>query len=508
VLHLKSTVRVVALAGMVAGCSVGPDYHTPKSDLPTAFGAAFGIPGGQQPQPAFAGESRWWESFKDPELTSLVQRAIAQNLDLQIAVARLEAAQAAESVVIGVALPELGAGAAAGIGTGSDLTRGRLAPGLVSADNRNGSRITQLIGFDAGWELDLFGQIRREIEAAKYDKQAALEARSDVLISVISDVVRAYFDLRGFQMRLAALNQSVSTAQQSLAFVQSRFNIGITNQLDVALAQRQLATLQAQVGPLTSQISAARYSIATLIGQYPEIMDQELATPAMIPALPASVGVGLPIELLNRRPDIRQAERQLAASTARIGVATGNLFPHVSLTAGVGLQGPRGPSSSANNLIWSAGPAGVLSLLDFGTLDAEVEIADFTSKQYLLKYKQTILQAVQQIDAAIEDYSEEQNSLKNLEEALAASQLALSLASERYDRGLTDFLNVLDAEREEYLLEDQYASEQRAAGDALVGLYRGLGGGWEDYQSLPSIPQPQPAVIAAFRRLFDPHVGN
>jgi len=494
-----------ALAGLIAGCTVGPNYQTPKSDLPAQFAAV--APSAEKSDATGTAPipTRWWEIFRDPELGSLVTRAIASNLDLQIAVARIQAAEAAESVVIGTSLPSAGAAAGGGLGTGGNLTRNPFLPSPIqNATTANGGRIAQVIGFDAGWELDLFGRFRREIEAAKYDEQAAVEARNDVLVTVVANVARAYFDLRGFQMRLAVLNQNVSTAQQSLNFVQSRFNIGITNELDVTLAQRELATLQAQIGPLVSQLDAAQYSIATLLGVYPETLAGELSTPATIPALPPAVGAGLPVQLLERRPDIREAESRLAASTARIGVATANLFPRVDLTGAVGLQGLVRHPTATPNPIWAVGPAAEWALLDFGTLDAQVEVADYTQKQFLLSYKQNILQAVQQVDASVQDYSADQGSLRSLETALAAAQRALMLATERYDRGLTDFLNVLDAQRQEYQLEDQYALEQQAAADALVNLYRALGGGWEDYQAIPAIPLPQPAILAAFRRLMNP----
>jgi len=485
-----------SLLGMLGGCTVGPDYHAPKPDLPSSFVAA-------PDKAAAVDETRWWESFHDPELTTLVEQAIAGNLDLKIALARLQEAETNEAVVVGTSLPTVGASGAAGAGNGSDLTRGRLAPALSSADNRDGEQVTQAVGFDAGWEIDLFGKLRREIEAAGDDAQAIAEARNDTLVTLIANVVRAYFDERGLQMRLAVLDRSVATAQQTVDFVQKRFDRGLTNELDVTLAKRELATLTAEVAPMQARIDAARYSIAVLIGRYPEAVDQELAKPGMIPTLPEQVGSGLPVDLLRRRPDIREAERQLAGATARIGVATANLFPHLDVTAAVGWQG-LASATPAGPLIWAAGPAASWSLLDFGTLDGLVDVADLRTREFLLSYKQTVLRAVQQVDTDIDDYTAEQKSLHSLDDALTAGQRSVTLASERYDRGLTDFLNVLDAQRQEYQLEDQYAATQQAAADSLVGLYKGLGGGWEKYQSVPAIRQPQPAVIAAFQRLFEP----
>jgi NodT family efflux transporter outer membrane factor (OMF) lipoprotein len=490
---------VPPILGLVAGCAVGPNYDPPATDAPPAFAAgAAKAPANPPVDPA-----RWWESFNDAELTSLVRRAVAANLDLQVAVARLQEAEANEAGVLGTLLPAADATGAAGSGTGSDLTRGRLEPPLASADNTNGARIKRAGGFAGGMEIDLFGQLRRELEAAKYDAQAAAAARNDVTVTVIAQVAKTYFDMRGLEMRLAALGHDVDAAQQGLKYVQARYDRGLTNELDLTLAQRELATLQVDVAPLAAQIASARYSIAVLVGQYPETIDRELDAPGMIPALPASVGIGLPVELLRRRPDIREAERELAASNARIGVAIGDLFPHIDLTGAVGVQRPSPPGPGLSHEIWAVGPSATWSLLDFGTLDSLVEVADFRHKESLLNYKRTVIEAVQQVDSAAQVYAAEQESLEHLSTALAASQLSVTLATQRYEHGLTDYLNVLDAQRQEFDLESQYAATSQTAADALVALYRGLGGGWEDYQALPPIQQPLPAVVAAFRRVFD-----
>jgi NodT family efflux transporter outer membrane factor (OMF) lipoprotein len=493
-----------ALLGLLGGCTVGPDYQAPKPELPAAFVAQPAADGGKATgagKPAAVDVARWWESFHDPELISLIERAIAGNLDFQIALARLQEAETFEAVVIGTSLPEIGASGAAGTGTGTDLTRGKLAPALGAADNRNGAQVVQAVGFDGGWELDLFGKLRREAEASGYDAEAASEARNETLVTLVADVARAYFDVRGLQMRLAALERSTAAAAQTVDYVQARFDRGLTNELDLTLAKREQASLAAEIAPLRAQVRAATYSIAVLIGAYPEIVDKELAKPALLPSLPAAVDAGLPVDLLRRRPDIRQAERELAGQTARIGVATANLFPAVGVTGAVGWQ-ELSVAKSVSPLIWAAGPQASWSLLDFGTLDALVDIADLRTREALLSYRQTVLRAVQQVDTAVDDYAAEQDSLHNLDDALVASQRSVTLAAQRYDRGLTDFLNVLDAQRQEYQLEDQYAATEQAAADALVGLYKGLGGGWEGQQSTPPIRQPQPAVVAAFTRLF------
>lgn len=491
---------------MLAGCEVGPDYQSPAMPVPARFAAKAPTPAtptGGGDAPAVDLET-WWHSLGDHDLDSLVERAIAANLDIEIALTRLQEARTEEAVVLGLALPVADATAGGGSGTGSDLSRGRVAPPLGSADNRAGLKhVASVVGFDAGWELDLFGKYRREIEAAAYDTEAAAAARNAVLITVVADIVRAYVDLRGLQTQLAVLDRNIDTAQSTLKVVQTRLDRGLTNELDVTLARRQLATLQAEVAPLNGAITAAQDAIAVLIGQFPEDLAQELARPAMIPSLPEIIEPGLPLDLLRRRPDVKEAERQLAGATARIGVATANLFPHLAITGGVGYQSAnfgRLPSQG----IWSAGPSAYWSLLDFGTLDALVDIADLQTHERLVQYKESILFAVQQVDTAIANYAAQQDRLRHLGEALVASQRAVALASQRYDRGLTDFLNLLDAERQEYDLETQYAVANQAAADNFVVLYKGLGGGWEQHQSLPPIRTPQPAVIAAFRRLLSP----
>jgi outer membrane protein TolC len=264
---------------------------------------------------------------------------------------------------------------------------------------------------------------------------------------------------------------------------------------------RELATLEAQAAPLDAQVRSAEYTIATLLGRYPEDLVPELASAGMVPAVPALVDVGVPPELLRRRPDVRQAERELAGATARIGIATAELFPALGVSGAIGFQRQslKGQPVLGEH-IWSLGPGAVWPLLDFGALDAQVEIADLATRAQLVHYKQTIQQAVREVDSSYGLYLAEQQSLGKLGTALLASQRAVTLANERYQRGVTDFLNVVDAERAEYALEEQYAQAQVDAAGAFIALYRSLGGGWENYQSLPPIHRPEPAIIAMFQR--------
>ena len=498
------------LVAALAGCAVGPNYHTPKTPTPDGFAAA-GIAatagdGGNAPGTAAAPVdlAAWWHALKDPELDSLVARAIEGNPDVLIALDRLQAARTYEAAIIGTVLPEAEAAIGGGRGTGSDLTRGRAPSTLRAGDDSAGLKQINVVGgFDALWELDVFGKYRRQIEAARYDTQATLAARNSVLISVIADVARAYVDLRGLQVRASVLGASIDALRESLRIVSIRYERGITNELDVTLATRELATLEAQAAPLDAQVRAAEYTIAVLLGGYPEDMVKELGVTGMVPSVPGAVAVGLPVELLRRRPDIRQAERELAGATARIGVATAELFPSLAISGSVGFQRQQAPGlPTIGAHIYSYGAAAAWPLLDFGQLDAQVEIADLQTRALLVNYKKTIQGAVREVDTNIGRYAAQQVSLGKLETALLASQRAVTLANERYERGLTDFLNVVDAEREEYDIEEQYTGAQVAAAEQFIELYRSLGGGWQNYQALPPIHRPLPAVIAMFQRVL------
>jgi NodT family efflux transporter outer membrane factor (OMF) lipoprotein len=489
-----------AACGVLAACAVGPDYHPPEPPVPGNFTAASSV---KTVSDRPLQTTQWWHTLHDRELDSLVERAIAASPTLEIALDRLQQARAQEIVVVGAALPAAGFTAGGGWGTGSDLARGRASQTLVSAENGAGqAQVVNLTGFDAAWEIDVFGKYRRAIEAARYDVDAAVAARNSVLVSLVADVARAYLDLRALQMQLAVLRKNIEVAQKYVDFVQERFNRGITNELDVTLAQRELAQLQAQVAPLIARIDAARYVIAVLIGEFPEQLGSELKRPAMLPALPGRIRAGLPIGLLQRRPDIAEAERQLASATALIGVATADLFPQVAVTASAGKQ--TGVSPFMISPIWSVGPAIAAPLLDFGRLDAVVERADYRARELLFAYKQTVLNAFREVDTAIDAYAAEQDRLRHLADAVAAAKRAVTLATERFDRGLIDSLNVIDAERQEYVIEQEYVLAQQSAAAQFVMLCKSLGSGWEDYQVFPPIRRPLPAAAAAIRSLLEP----
>ncbi|HEY2587475.1 MAG TPA: efflux transporter outer membrane subunit [Tepidisphaeraceae bacterium] len=508
-MRAKELLFAAATAAALGGCAVGPNYKTPPTPVPDAFDVGPASPATTQPTTAASRPvdiTRWWASLGDPELDSLVDRAVRANLDLKIALARLQQSRAQEYVVTGGTLPLVDFAAGAGRGTGSDSTRSRIPGPLHSAANTSGYKeITEVAGFDATWEIDFFGRFTRETEAARADTQAAYEARNAALITLVSDVARAYVEERAIAQRLAVAQHNLAIQQQSVDLVTARFNQGITNELDVTLAKRELATVQSTIAPLQAGIAQSQRRIAVLLGELPQDLYAELQRETPLPSPPEKFQPGLPIELLRRRPDIRQAERELAASTARIGVATADLFPRVALVASGGFQGQGlGRTPVMYKGIWSFGPSLYWPFLDFGTFDAILERQDFRTQELLYHYQRAVLTAVEEVDDAISNYQAQRDRLDRLNDAVAASAQAVDLATKRYERGLTDFLNVLDAQRQLFELQDQQAVAEESVVVQYIALYKALGGGWERYQQVPEIRHPQPALIAAGRETVKP----
>ena len=470
--------------------------------MPESFETGPSAPAATQPtQPAAfvpVDMTHWWRSLNDPELDSLVTRAIRANLDLKIALERLQEARAEEYVVSGGTMPLVDFAAGAGRGTGSDSTRSRVPGPIHSAANTKGyTEITHVGGFDALWELDLFGRFSRQIEAARADTQTAAEARNSVLITVVADVARAYVSERALQLRLEAARENVQAQEQTVDLVSGRVKQGMNPEYDQVLAQRQLATAQATLAPIEAAIAQAQRRIAVLLGQLPQELYAELSRPGNLPATPPRVRPGMPVELLRRRPDVRQAERELAAATARVGVAAANLFPRVALIGSYGFQGQGlGQTPLLSKEIWSFGPSAYWPLLDFGTLDAVLETQQFRARELLLNYRRTILLAVEEVENAIGNYTAEQDRLDQLNIAVADALRTVQLAQDRYQNGQISLLDVVDAQRQLYLLQDQYAIAQEAVATEYIALYKALGGGWEPYQQVPAIRRPQPAVLA------------
>lgn len=497
-------ISLLGVAVVVTGCAVGPNYVPPDAAMPASFLTQRGRDASLSANSGSTDLTQWWRMLHDRELDSLVARALESNLDLEIALTRVQAARALIVVQANQGLPEVDAGYGAAAGTGTDNTKAVAPAALRAGDNsKNLQSINQVGGLDAGWELDLFGKIQRAVEARSADAEALKDARDWMFAIVAADVARAYLDMRAHQRELVVLSKNIAAARSNLDLAQTRLNRGLTNELDVSLAQRQLATLEADTAPLAAQVDVSRHAIAVLMGYFPEQLAPELARSGPLPALPPRIPLGLPVDLLRRRPDIREAERRLAAANALVGVAIAQLFPTVILIGGGGGQGGVASSPAAVPMTWigAIGPSVTMPVLDFGGLDAQIQIADLQTRGLLAAYKETILTAVQQVDDAVASYHAELTRLGSLDRALEAAVQAAKIASERYDRGLTDFLNVLDAERALYDIEERHVIARQAAAAYFVALCEALGGGWPPDAVIPQLPRPQPALIAASRYL-------
>jgi NodT family efflux transporter outer membrane factor (OMF) lipoprotein len=454
------------------GCAVGPNYQEPKLSTPAGWQEA--------PQPGVdvrpAELARWWTSFNDPLLDSLVERAVASNLDLRIAEARIREARAARALAASGLWPTLGVSAAYSRNRSSEnaFSLGGFAP--------PGGKLEQNLfstGFDAGWEIDIFGGVRRSVEAADAAIDATVESRRDVLVTLLGDVAKSYIDLRGFQRRLAVARANLKAQQDTLELTRIRFQAGLTSDLEVAQAEAQVNTTAAQIPTLESALKAAAYSLDLLLGLSPGALWNELAGEKPIPDLPSEVLVGLPSELLRRRPDIRVAERQLAAATAQVGAAMADLFPKFSLTGAFGLRSVSAADwLTGRSRFWSIGPTVSWPIFDAGRIRANIEIRNAQQEQALVQYQKTVLAAFGEVEKALVNYSREQARRQALLEAVASSRRAVEMANELYVRGLSDFLNVLDTQRSLYAAENDLAQSEAAMASNLVALYKALGGGW------------------------------
>lgn len=493
----------------LSGCAVGPDYLIPRVGAPAMFTTGSIGSSDKTPVSVLQTESpaivRWWALLKDPQLESLIERAIVANPNIAIAADHIRAARANEVAVRGLALPDVGASAGAGRGTGTNSTKSRVSGPLNAATNTSGlDEITHVAGFDAGWEIDLFGKNRRAYEAAQDATDVAIEQRRAALVSVVAEVARAYIATRGIQARIKVSKANIARAQRTLDLMKTRFDRGLTNELDVRLASRQVATLKAGLSPLSADEYAGCARIAVVLGTYSGGICQEMRGVRNIPDTPDHLKTGLPIDVIRRRPDVRAAERQLAVETARIGVAVADLFPHVAITAGGGLEGQGlGVVPVITKSIYSVGPTLYWPLLDFGTLDSLVHMQQLQADAQYLTYKQVVISSIEEANVALARYRAAMATLQSLGNAVQESKGAVDLASERYDRGVTDSLNVLDAERQYDELNLQYAQAKADAATAFVAVYKALGGGWEMFdQDLPA-PRARPAIIAAFEHLHD-----
>jgi multidrug efflux system outer membrane protein len=462
---LVTIALVPCLLALLSGCAVGPDYKMPQMQVPEAFTNQV-----QEGLPTDAVETLWWRGFQDDRLNQLVELALANNHDLRVATARLREARALRSETEFDRYPTVTA-------QGS-YTRQRSSEALTPIGDRDIELYD--IGFDATWELDFFGRVRRSIEASAADEGAAEANRRDVIVSLLAEVARNYAELRGTQNRLAVARRNAENQRQTLDLTIALLEGGRGTELDTSRAEAQLQSTLASIPPLETAIKAAMYRLSVLIGQPPTALEPELSEPRPLPTLPTRVALGRPEDLLRRRPDIRVTERNLAAATARVGVETADLFPRVILAGSVALQatsflglGDRGSETFA------VGPGIFWAAFDVGRVRARIRAADARTEAALAQYEQRVLLALEETENALVDFTRQQARRDLLYASAQASERAQNLARERYQFGVADFLTVLDAERTLLAAQDQLADSDTRTATALVAVYKALGGGWE-----------------------------
>ena len=454
---------------LLTSCAIGPDFLRPESKVSSQWlGQA-----PTAPEAAPAAEhnlAQWWTVFNDPRLTSLIERGMQANLDLRMAGSRIRQARAS----MGIAGADLGPT----VNTNAALTRSR-APSSASRSEVTTGNLYQM-GFDAGWEIDLFGGLRRGVEAAGADYEAAVESRSDLLVSLSAEVASNYLNLRSLQQRLAIAQENLKAQAHTSDLTRQRFNAGFASKLDVVRAEALAATTAGQIPLLEAQVRQTIYSLSLLLGGEPSALLAELTPDGPLPTAQATVPVGLPSDLLLRRPDIRKAVAKLHAATARIGVAKADLFPKFTISGALGYQ-----NTTSNALFnparsfWSLGPALNWPLFDMGRTRANLELKKAVQEEELLTYEQTVLNALREVENALIASTKEEEHRQAMAQAVAANRTAVELATLLYTAGQNDFLAVLDAQRSLYAAEDALAQSSRTVSTNLVALYKALGGGWQ-----------------------------
>jgi len=475
----RCLLTIAALAATLWGCwAVGPDYRKEDPPVPARF-ASLGEGAGAAPAALL---DTWWKVFDDPLLDSLMGRLESNNLDLRIASARLMQARAQAGVASSAFLPEGGL-----TGQYQRIRRDEASvTGAAASAARGREQDFWLAGFDATWEIDVFGAVRRQVEAADADLAASAESLRDTLVSLRGELARNYFELRGLQLRVEIARQEERIRRDNVEITRERAHAGLASELDYARALGELASAEARIPALERSLQAAVFRIGVLLGQEPAGLEAELRAAGALPAVPPELPVGLPSELLRRRPDIRKAERELAAATARIGVSTADLFPRFSLTGSFGYQAAdsRLLFRDESN-VWAAGPALRWPVLNFRRILSQIDVSKAVRAEALVRYERSVLIALEEVENALTALSREKLRSRSLAEAVEANGLAVKLAMDRYLAGVQSYLAVTDAQAALYAAEDQLAQSRQAQSQALVALYKALGGGWRETDSSP-----------------------
>lgn len=473
-----------ALVLFLTGCMVGPNYHPPTTKVPATYGelkagaSSSSSENSSVTTPTQPTLEKWWTTLQDPMLDSLIDRAVRGNLDLRLAQARVREARAQRGIVQADLFPTVNA-------SGS-YQRSRASRNVGAIPGGSGSQPLGIegdlydVGFDASWEIDVFGGVRRGIEAANADIAAQVENRRDVLVTLLAEVARNYVELRSSQRQATIARGNLQAQQETLELTRVRFTAGLVSDLDVARAEAQVQTTASQIPALEISSQQSVHLLSVLLGQEPNALVPELRRETSIPPSPPVVPVGLPSELLRRRPDVRRAEREIAGATARIGVATADLYPKFSITGLLGLQSSKvGNLGDSGSHYWSIIPGVSLPIFNFGRIRSNIAVQNAREEQALITYEQTVLTGLREVEDALVAFSKDQTRRQTLANAVTANRRAVDLANQLYRQGLTDFLSVLQAQRDLFASEDALIQIDRNVSSDFVALYKALGGGWE-----------------------------
>ena len=464
------------LAALLCGCAVGPDYRPPNPSVPPQW---IETAGGSETE-AETVLTRWWTLFADPALDSLVERARTRNLDLKIAEARIRESRARRRGAAADLYPGLGVSGSYTHSLASESVYGVPSTKLQKPTASLENDFFQA-GFDASWEPDLFGGKRRAVEAAEANIGASVESRRDVLVTLEAEIARNYFELRGAQSRLGVARDTIRAQEKTLELADIRYQNGLKGEIDVTRAKTQLASTRSRVPPLEASIRDSLYGLALLLALEPSALLDELTPEGPVPTGPEALPVGIPSDILRHRPDIRQAEREIASATASVGVATANLFPKFSITGMVGSQ-----SLSLSDIalpasgVWSIGPTVSWPIFDAGRIRADIAAKNAAQEQAAARYEKAVLTALKDVESALSGYLKERERLSILAESVVSARKSVDLADDLYGQGLTDFLTVLDAQRSLYDQQDQEAQSRQNIAVRLAALFKALGGGWEE----------------------------
>ena len=470
---------VAAMMATSAGCTVGPDYSAPTPGLPERF-AATETSGAIDTTWSGSVDARWWTSLGDPVLDTLVREAVAGNRDVAIAIARVRESRALVRVAGASDLPSVGSSAS------YERSRGS-ANGIIDLESIPGASLGNDLfqgGFDAAWEIDVFGGTRRAVERAVALYESSREDRRAITLVVVSEVATAYADLRGFERRLAVVRDNIRIQADTLDRVRANVETGFATTLDLAGAEAQLAQTRSLEPALAAQAELSRFRLAVLIGRTPGSLGELVPLqPDRSPSVPDVVRAGLPADLVRRRPDVRRSERALAAATADIGVNTAELYPRFSLTGAFALESTSfGDVVDIGSRAWRIGPSVRWRLFEGGRLRALVDAAEARQEAAWALYEQTVLLALEEVEAGLAMYASELDRRDRLRRSVQQTRLAFEAARSLYEDGLEDAFAVLQAERDLAERALLLAESEQAVLVTLVGVYKSLGGGWETFE--------------------------